>query len=135
MFDFEDDMIMPGHLDRRDRDQPPCLYRNYVNRLNGSRLGDPSCTEHIKELMKDIKAPDVVLDNDEIHYEGEEETTDRPAHESVERTLVSLVECLICKRLPILPKECANCEVTFCSKCITNYKDMAGSNHSKCPQC
>lgn len=137
MFDFEDDVIMPDYGERRDRDPLPSFYRNYVSRFAGSRHGDPSCQEHMRELMKDIKAPDVVLNHDELHYECcDQDMEDRPpAEESVEHCLASLVECLICKHLPIQPKECANCEVIFCSKCINNYRDMAGSNHRKCPQC
>ena len=50
--------------------------------------------------------------------------------------MLQTVECLICKRVPIKPHECAHCEVIFCRGCIDKHRQLTiGRNSRKCPQC
>ena len=80
--------------------------------------------DHFEELMKDIKKPQAVIDHSELQAYG-----------SFEQALVSLTECLICKNLPVEPRECSKCSVVFCEKCINKHRDLSLLSSSRCPQC
>ncbi len=89
------------------------------------------CKEQIKDLIKDIKEPQIRLQQSDIYIDP----TDKKSADVINDILTNF-ECLICKSIPIEPHECSNCEVIFCLKCIEDHKSHTfGRNSRKCPQC
>lgn len=87
------------------------------------------CKEQIKDLIKDIKEPQIRLNQSDVYIDP----TDSKAGDVINDILTNF-ECLICRSIPIDPHECSNCEVIFCLKCIEDHKShTAGRNSRKCP--
>lgn len=49
-------------------------------------------------------------------------------------SIEDLITCLFCQGIVISPKQCSNCESSFCEKCIFSWEKKKNQNTSSCPK-
>ena len=106
----------PAFLGEVDEDSPP----------------NASIREHFEALTKDLREPQLAIDPTDLHKPDRSEK----GEEDFNILALNVLECIVCRRVPIEARECRNCEVVFCQDCIEKHRKLTvGRNNRKCPQC